>query len=108
MSSAPISIDVPHKLGKAAAIARLKSKTGTLKDHLPGGGAAQVNSSWIAENVLALEIAALGQTVSARLEVEDRLVRVQLVLPPMLGFFSGMIAAAVREGGTKLLDDKTS
>ena len=107
MSSAPISIDVPHKLGKAAAIERLKSKTGTLKDHLPGGGAAQVNASWIADNVLALEIAAMGQTVSAQLEVEETVVHVQLILPPMLGFFSGMISAAVREGGTKLLQDKS-
>lgn len=104
MSSAPISIDVPHKLGKAAAIERLKNRIGELDRHIPGGKAT---ASWIGENVMALEVATMGQTVSARLEVEDTVVRVQLILPPMLGFFSGMISSAVREGGEKLLEDKS-
>lgn len=102
MSSAPISIDVPHKLGKAAAIARLKSRIGELDRHIPGGKAT---SSWPSEDVMALEVVTMGQTVSARLEVEDALVRVQLILPAMLGFFSGMISSAVREGGAKVLED---
>ena len=106
MSSAPLTIDVPHKLGKAAAIARLRSKVGGLAGHIPGG-AAKVSSSWPAEDIMALDVVAMGQSVSARLEVEDACVRVQLMLPAMLGFFSGMISTAVREGGEKLLEDKS-
>ncbi|NIJ08187.1 hypothetical protein FHS31_001804 [Sphingomonas vulcanisoli] len=105
MSSAPLTIDVPHRLGKQAAIERLKSRIGELDRHLPGGGKA--TSHWVSDNVMALEVIAMGQTVSARLEVEDALVRVQLVLPAMLGFFSGMISSAVREGGAKVLEDKS-
>ena len=103
MSSAPLAIDVPHKLGRAAAIERLKSRVGELDRHIPGGKAT---ASWVSDNVMALEVIAMGQTVSARLEVEEAVVHVQLVLPPLLGFFSGMISSAVREGGAKLLDDK--
>jgi len=33
----------------------------------------------------------------------DECVRVHISLPPMLAYFSGMISAAVREQGTKLL-----
>ena len=56
---------------------------------------------------MALDVAAMGQHVSARLEVMDRIVRVHLLLPPMLGFFSGMIGNAVRDRGAVLLEDKS-
>ena len=103
--SGPVTIDVPHQLGRAAAIERLRSRIGELAGHIPGG-MATVNSSWPSDNVMALEVTTMGQTISARLEVEDTRVRVELVLPMMLSFFSGMISAAVREGGEKLLEDK--
>ena len=101
-----MTIDVPHRLGRDGARARLRSRVGELKDHIPGG-MATVASSWPTEDEMALEIGAMGQTVSARLEVQETLVRVHLVLPPMLAFFSGMIGAAVREGGTRMLEDKS-
>ena len=101
----PVTIDVPHRLGKEGAKARLRAKVGDLPAHIPGG-MATVTSDWPAPDVMQLGVTALGQTVDARLTVEETLVRVELVLPAMLGFFSGMIAAAVKEGGTKMLDDK--
>ena len=52
---------------------------------------------------MALEISAIGQTIPAKLEVMDDVVRVHVSLPPMLAYFSGMISAAVRDQGTKLL-----
>ena len=58
----------------------MRSRVGELKDHIPGG-MATVASSWPSENEMALEVGAMGQTVSARLEVQDTLVRVHLVLP---------------------------
>ena len=54
---------------------------------------------------MALEIKAMGQLLTARLEVQESIVRVHLDLPPMLAFFSGMISTAVRDGGAKLLED---
>jgi hypothetical protein len=52
---------------------------------------------------MALEIAAMGQSIPAKLEVMADCVRVHIELPPMLAYFSGMIGAAVRDQGTKLL-----
>ena len=103
--SAPLTIDVPHKLGRAGARERLKARAGDLASHIPGG-IADVRSTWTGEDELTLDISAMGQTIAARLEVQDTLVRVHLVLPPMLSFFSGMIGSAVREGGTRMLEDK--
>ena len=105
--SAPLTIDVPHKLGRAAARERLRTRSGELASHMPGG-IADVRSAWASENEMTLDITAMGQTIAARLEVQDTLVRVHLTLPPMLSFFSGMIGAAVRDQGTKLLEDRNS
>jgi len=35
--SVPVVIDVPHKLGRAGARERLKSRIGELGGHMPGG-----------------------------------------------------------------------
>ena len=101
----PVTIDVPHRLGRDGAKARLQARIGELAGHIPGG-VAEVAHSWPAPHEMALEIGALGAQVSARLEVQDSIVRVHLILPAMLAFFSGMIGAAVKEGGTKLLEDR--
>ncbi len=105
--SAPLTVDVPHRLGRERARERLRARIGELKDHLPGG-MATVASSWTGPDELTLDIAAMGQMVTARIDVQDTLVRVQLDLPPMLAFFSGMIGSAVREGGTRMLEDKSA
>jgi len=106
MSTQPITIDVPHRLGRAGARERLKSRIGDLGQHIPGG-MAEVRSAWTGEDELTIDVTAMGQHVSARLEVQEAIVRVHLLLPPMLAFFSGMIGAAVREGGERMLEDKS-
>lgn len=98
----PVTIDVPHRLGRAGARERLRTRVGELGDHLPGG-MAEVRATWPGEDEMALEISAMGQVIPARLEVHDTFVRVHISLPPMLAYFSGMIGAAVRESGTRLL-----
>ena len=100
--TAPLTIDIPHKLGQAGARERLRSRAGDLVSQFPGG-VADVTSSWPSENEMALEIKVMGQTIPARLEVLDSVVRVHVSLPAMLAYFSGMIGAAVRDQGTKLL-----
>ena len=100
--SVPVVIDVPHQLGRAGARERLRSRIGELGGHMPGG-VGEVRSSWPSEDEMALEISAMGQTIPAKLEILDAVVRVHVSLPPMLAYFSGMIGAAVRDEGTKLL-----
>jgi len=106
MSTQPVTIDVPHRLGRAGARERLKSRIGDLDKHIPGG-MAQVRSSWPNEDEMVLDVTAMAQHVTAHLEVRDTIVRVHVMLPPMLAFFSGMISAAVREGGERMLEDKS-
>jgi hypothetical protein len=106
MSTQPVTIDVPHRLGRAGARERLRSRIGDLDKHIPGG-MAEVRSGWASEDEMTIDVTAMGQHVSARLEVQDTIVRVHVMLPPMLAFFSGMISTAVREGGERMLEDKS-
>jgi hypothetical protein len=98
----PVSVDLPHSLGREEARRRIAARIGDLPRHMPGG-IADMQSSWTTPDQLALAVKAMGQEASARVDVEEAVVRVTMVLPGMLGFMSGAIAAAVREKGGQLL-----
>jgi hypothetical protein len=101
--SGPITVDLPHKLGAEEAKRRIAGNMDSLKAHLPAG--AQVSSAWHG-NYLKLGVAALGQAIEARIDVQERLVRVTVVLPPALAFFGKAIEAGLRRTGPKMLEDR--
>jgi hypothetical protein len=98
----PTIIEIPHRLGRAEAMRRIKSRIGELPAHIPGG-AAEVHATWPAENCAVLDVKALGQSVSATLDIEETVIRVALLLPPMLRLFAGKIAEIVQRKGSTLL-----
>ena len=100
----PISIDLPHRLGAAEAKRRIEQSMGGLTRHLPPG--ATVQPSWTG-NRLDMSVSAMGQDLRTAIDVQDAVVRVQLVLPPALAFFGGAIEAGIRRKGSDLLEDKT-
>lgn len=100
----PISVDLPHSLGTEEAKRRMQGGIGKLKDHIPGG-AAEVRSSWEGDRMQLL-VQAMGQEVDARIDVQDRLVRVEVLLPPMLGFFGKQIEGLLKSKGRQMLEDK--
>ena len=99
----PIQVDLPHELGAAEAKRRIDGGIGRLKDFIPGG--AEVRSAWIGDR-LGLQISAMGQEVNAQLDVQETIVRVEMLLPPALAFFGKAIEAALRRKGKDLLEDK--
>ena len=98
----PIEVDLPHSLGKDEARRRIANNVHKLTEHIPGG--AQVHSGWAGDQ-LNLDVQAMGQSVNATIDVQDKKVRVRVLLPPMLGMFSGMIQAALQKKGDVLLED---
>lgn len=100
--SQPIEVDLPHKLGREEAHRRIAGNVHKLQEHIPGG--AQVQSRWTGDR-LDLDVAAMGQQVSATIDVEDSRVKLRVLLPPMLGMFSGMIQAALQRKAGVLLED---
>ncbi|HWI88476.1 MAG TPA: polyhydroxyalkanoic acid system family protein [Sphingomicrobium sp.] len=100
--SQPIEVDLPHNLGKDEARRRIANNIHRLQDHIPGG--AQVESGWTGDQ-LNLRVQALGEAVQSSIDVEDRKVRVRVLLPGMLGVFSGLIQGALQKKGSVLLED---
>ena len=103
--SQPIEVDLPHNLGKDEARRRIANNVHRLEEHIPGG--AQVQSGWTGDQ-LNLDVAALGQSIKATVDVQETKVHLKVLLPPMLGMFSGMIQAALQKKGNVLLEDHSS
>jgi hypothetical protein len=98
----PIEVDLPHKLGREEARRRIANNVHKLQEHIPGG--AQVQAGWVNDQ-LNLDVQAMGQSVTATIDVEERKVHLRVLLPPMLGMFSGLIQGALQKKGSVLLED---
>ena len=100
----PIDVDLPHNLGKEEARRRIASNIHKLQEHIPGG--AQEPSGWSGDQ-LNLDVAAMGQAVTATIDVMESKVHLKVLLPGMLGMFGGVIQAALQKKGGALLEDHT-
>ena len=100
----PVQVDLPHRLGTAEAKRRIEGGIGRIKDFIPGG--AEVRSAWTGDR-LGLQISAMGQEVNAQLDVQETIVRVEMLLPPALAFFGKAIEAGLKRTGKDLLEDKS-
>ena len=98
----PIEVDLPHNLGKDEARRRIANNDHRLTDHIPGG--AQVESGWTGDQ-LNLRVQAMGESVQSAIDVQETKVRVKVLLPGMLGMFSGLIQGALQKKGSVLLED---
>jgi hypothetical protein len=102
---ANLSVDVPHDLGAAEARRRIAGSTDRLISRLPAGATAR--PQWSGDRLL-LDIDALGQSLTASLDVQERIVRVEVALPPALAFLRPLLETGIRRAGTELLEDKRS
>jgi len=100
--SQPIDVDLPHRLGKDEARRRIANNVHKLTEHIPGG--AHVQSGWTGDQ-LNLDIRAMGQAVTATIDVQETKVHLRVLLPPMLGMFSSLIQATLQKKGNVLLED---
>jgi len=98
----PIDVDLPHNLGKDEARRRIANNMHKLQEHIPGG--AHVQSGWSGDQ-LNLQVAAMGETVNATIDVQETKVHLKVLLPGMLGMFSGLVQAALQKKGGALLED---
>jgi hypothetical protein len=100
----PMIVDLPHSLGQAEAKRRIAGGIGRITDHLPPG--AQISHGWTGDR-LDLRIQAMGQEVTARIDVQESIVRLEVQLPAFLSFFGSKIEKLIRTKGSELLEDKS-
>lgn len=102
--SKPVTINIPHDLGAAEARRRIENGFEQLGAQIPGG-LANVTKSW-RDNVLDFSALVMGQTITGKLNVADKAVLVEIVLPGLLGMIAGKITGQVKKQGTLLLEKK--
>ena len=95
-------VAIPHDLPRETVRERLRSRSHEMGDHIPGG-MAEVTTSWPSEDRMMLTVSALGQTIDARVDIEERQIVFVVDVPPALGFVKPIIEGALRQLGEKLL-----
>ena len=96
----PVILDIPHKLGRDAARARIAGGVGKIAEIVPGGG--HVEQRWEGDT-LHFTVSAMGQQVASRLQVFEDKVHAEVHLPPMLALFAGKVREKLAEKATVLL-----
>ena len=98
----PVVVTISHRLGRDEAKRRLDDGLSqVLRQLAPFVGA--IEQRWDGYR-LDFGLKALRQTINGRIDVEDRLLRIELALPLVLQLLSGTIASRLRGAGTRLLE----
>lgn len=100
----PVTVTIPHHLGRAEARRRVEEGFGRFSDQL-GGGFGQMltcHERWEGDQ-LHFDAGTLGQKVTGRLDVADEWVRIEVDLPALLAGLARRIAGKLNDEGRKLL-----
>jgi hypothetical protein len=100
----PITVSIPHQLGRVAARGRIEAGFAKMIQLLPGGGGA-LSERWDGDR-LTFGVAAMGQTVTGVIDVLDSEVRMEIELPGVLGMIASSLRDRLRKAGQLLLTKK--
>jgi hypothetical protein len=97
---APLIVSIPHRLGRAEAVRRLKTGLARAASSVP---MLNVDEERWEDDRMIFRVRALGQAASGHVDVADDHVRVEVTLPPLLQRFAEMAQIAIRNRGSLLL-----
>jgi Putative polyhydroxyalkanoic acid system protein (PHA_gran_rgn) len=95
------SLSVNHNLG--AEVARQRIKSGIVQFRSTFGHHMSVEETWINDH-LDFKVGFMGQMATGTLDVSDTVVRLDVHLPGLLGFFADKVQSLVRKKGELLLE----
>lgn len=101
--SRAITLTIPHELGRAEAHRRIESGFGDLARHL--GGLGSVAKTWEGDR-LTFAFSAVGQEISGLIDVADTNIRLEVLLPRLLGMIAGKVRGRLQKEGQLLLEKK--
>jgi hypothetical protein len=96
----PITVDIPHTLGRDAIRARLDKGIGKIGTMFPGG--AVVDHRWEGDT-MHFTVSVMGQRVASQLDLFDDHVHAVIDLPPLLALFANKIREKLAKDGPALL-----
>ena len=104
----PVSVTIPHNLGKDEARRRIEEGFGRMRQQMTGGMGAMMltfQDRWEGDR-LHFEGGGLGQKMTGRLDIRDDAVAIELDLPEILAAIADKIASRLKIEGQKLLEKK--
>jgi putative polyhydroxyalkanoate system protein len=101
--SKPLTINIPHSLGKEEARRRLETGFEKIQDQF--AKQATVEKTWDGDHMTFTAIA-MGQTITGTMDVLEEAIRLDIVLPGFLGMLAGKVRDKVQKQGQLLLENK--
>ena len=101
----PITVSIPHQLGRAEARRRIETGFAKIIRQLPGS-AGNCSERWDGDR-LVFGVAAMGQTIAGFVDVGDAEVTMEIELPGLLGLLAGGLKGRLRKAGQLLLTRRT-
>jgi putative polyhydroxyalkanoic acid system protein len=100
----PLTVSIPHRLGKEEAVRRLKAGLADVRTNYSHLFNVQ-EETWAGDH-LAFRVRALAQTIGGTIDVADDQVTLQVFLPWLLAKLAEAIQPLIRREGTLLLEKK--
>lgn len=97
----PITLNVPHQLGRIEARRRIDSGFATIVQQLPGG-TGNASHRW-EDDRLVFSMVTMGQTIAGTIDVLDASITIEIELPGVLGLIASGLRGRLLKQGQKLL-----
>jgi hypothetical protein len=101
MPAAPITVNIPHQLGRAEARRRIEIGFGKIINVLPGS-AGTCSKRWDGDRLI-FNVRAMGQTVAGVINVLDAAVAIEIELPGVFGMIASGLKDRLQKLGQRLL-----
>ena len=101
--SQPLTVTIPHQLGRIEARRRIEGGLGRFTDQF--GKSATVEKTWVGDK-LSFSVQAMGQMVTGTLDIFDDQVAIEVLLPGFLGMIAGKIKGKLQKEGQLMLEKK--
>ena len=102
----PITVSIPHQLGRAEARRRIDTGFAKIVQMLPGGGGNR-SQHWEGDRLI-FSAAAMGQTVAGVIDVLDSAVTMEIELTGVLGLIAGGLKDRLQKAGQLLLTKRST
>lgn len=99
----PVTVTIPHELGKAEARKRIEDGIGRLGHQF--GDSVKLTKAWEGD-CLSFSAKVVGQAVAGRLDVLDETVRMEVDLPPFFAMIADKVKGRLKTEGQLMLGKK--
>ena len=98
----PITVTIPHRLGREAAKTRIDRGLGAIRGEI-APYVRSIDYRWEGYR-LDFRVGAMLQSVSGRIEVYEEFVRIEFALPRLLHLLAKTISGRIERSGARLLE----